>query len=64
MIDDVDKIKVMSASELWRNYYEAMDVLMLMAMGGLSRNADYYAAVARVSIDHYFERIEECLDQD
>lgn len=53
----------LSLEQLWRNYQEAMDMLVLGSQYETFTGADFYAAVARVSIDTYFERIEQCLSQ-
>lgn len=63
MIDIPEDIMRLSLPELWVNYQEAMDVLVMMANAGVSDGADYYAAVARVSIDVYFQEVERCLQE-
>ena len=63
MITDPEELIHAEAEELWGNYMEAMDAVIICIKADNRYEALFYMAVVKVSIDLYFDRIEDIVDE-
>lgn len=62
IVTDPKELMIMSAADLWENYMNAMDSVIETVQSGERLEAMFYMTVVKVSIDLYFDRVEEIVE--
>jgi hypothetical protein len=63
IITDVDELNDLPLEALWTNYIEAMDMIIECIKDKNRPAALYYMAIVKVSLDLYFDNIDQIVEQ-